>query len=225
MFKLAYLLFNYAIIGAIISMELHSKLFSRLDKARLMLAYGLVSLPYIVWDYWAVIEGHWSFYWKYVSGLYIGRLAIEEIIFFVSVPLVMLLVFGIVSQEFNKQLVNKKLARTVIILLGLLGAWLVLGWVDNGYTSAAGLALIICVSMLLAEGRLIYTKSFWVFQIISIVLFFAANSVLTSLPIIIYGDQAIIGTRIGTIPFEDFLYNFALINSFLVVYFSGQYKV
>jgi lycopene cyclase domain-containing protein len=42
------------------------------------------------------------------------------------------------------------------------------------------------------------------------------------LPIITYGSDAIIGFRIGDIPIEDFFFNFAFINLFLLAFTTAD---
>lgn len=221
MSSLAYLLFNFAIAGSAYVMQLHSKLLSKLNKKKLLLAYLLVSLPFVIWDAWAVSKGHWGFNPQYILGIYIGNLALEEVLFFITVPLVMLLVYQVVLQEFPDRSLNKVLSRMVVGALGLQGLFWVVNWPSSGYTVAVGLASVVVAVLMLVEDNIIHKQSFWVFQGLSFALFIAANSVLTSLPIIIYGESEIIGTRIGTIPIEDFLYKFALINSFITVYYAG----
>ena len=56
------------------------------------------------------------------------------------------------------------------------------------------------------------------FFLLSFVLFFVANSVLTALPIVSYGPQAILGIRVYTIPLEDFFYNFGMLGYYLFFY-------
>ena len=49
---------------------------------------------------------------------------------------------------------------------------------------------------------------------------FIVNNVLTSTPIVLYSPDAIWGARVTTIPVEDFLYNFALLSLYLLVYLA-----
>ena len=94
MFEYAYLLFNLCIFVA-------GMVFFRISKnppsvRGFFNAYLMVSLPFIIWDSWAVSQGHWSFNPDYIIGLYIGNLAVEEVLFFITVPFAMASVYSLV---------------------------------------------------------------------------------------------------------------------------------
>ena len=88
---------------------------------------------------------------------------------------------------------------------------------DNGYTTAAMCATLLA-AIVVASSRLVFTRRFWVFQLALFGIFVLANWFLTALPVITYGEASIIGTRILTIPVEDFFFNFAFVNLFLVTF-------
>jgi lycopene cyclase domain-containing protein len=44
------------------------------------------------------------------------------------------------------------------------------------------------------------------------------NSVLTALPVVEYNSVAIWGVRFGTIPVEDFFYNYSMLSFYLLFY-------
>lgn len=52
---------------------------------------------FLLWDYIAVLRGHWSFNEKYVSGIYILNLPIEEILFFIVIPFCALFTWEVVK--------------------------------------------------------------------------------------------------------------------------------
>jgi lycopene cyclase domain-containing protein len=51
-----------------------------------LLSISFVAIPYIIWDIWATAEGHWSFNEHYITGIHIGNLPIEEVMFFFVIP-------------------------------------------------------------------------------------------------------------------------------------------
>jgi len=172
-------------------------------------------LPFIVWDIWAVQSGHWGFNPDYTLGTSLFGIAIEELLFFFTVPLVCLVIFLSIS----KHVVGKILLSKIFVgAIGLIGLLLATIWLEQGYTRTVGVALLMSSMVILIESRLLKQRSFWLFQLILFGLFVLANSVLTTLPIITYSDASMIGFRIGAIPIEDFAYNFALINSFIAIY-------
>jgi len=54
--------------------------------------------------------------------------------------------------------------------------------------------------------------------LISFIPFFIVNYILTSLPVVEYNPEAILGIRVLTIPVEDFFYSFAMISGWIIIY-------
>jgi lycopene cyclase domain-containing protein len=52
----------------------------------------------VAWDWIAIERGHWSFAASYVTGLRLGAIPIEELAFFVAIPLCALLTFEAVQR-------------------------------------------------------------------------------------------------------------------------------
>jgi lycopene cyclase domain-containing protein len=211
--NLAYLLFN---IGTFLSALYLMRHYLVVVKwRRLLLAYFLVSIPFILWDVWAASGGHWGFNPDFTLGIYWFGLAFEEVLFFFTVPLVCLVIFLAVDKHVSGGVHS---SQGLVAAFGFIGLLLATIWPELGYTRTVGIVLLVSSLILLAEKKLIVRKSFWQFQLILFGLFILANSVLTALPIVTYGEASMIGFRVATIPIEDFAYNFALINSFLAVY-------
>ena len=59
-----------------------------------LLTDAVILAIYLAWDFWAVSKGSWYFDPEQVIGLYIfSRLPIEEILFFIIVPLMVVLTY------------------------------------------------------------------------------------------------------------------------------------
>lgn len=56
-----------------------------------------VALVFIVWDLLAIVGDVWSYNPRYVTGIDIGIIPLEELMFFVVIPLCGLLTFSAVS--------------------------------------------------------------------------------------------------------------------------------
>jgi lycopene cyclase domain-containing protein len=56
-------------------------------------ATGTVALPFLVWDVLVTEAGHWQFSPQYTLGVDIINLPIEEVSFFIVVPLAAILVW------------------------------------------------------------------------------------------------------------------------------------
>jgi lycopene cyclase domain-containing protein len=55
-------------------------------------------IVFAVWDWIAIARGDWWFAARYVSGLHIGVVPIEELVFFVAIPICTLLTFEAVRR-------------------------------------------------------------------------------------------------------------------------------
>ena len=72
---------------------------------RLLAALWLPVLVFGAWDMWATAQGHWSFNDRYLTGVRLpgpGDLPIEELVFFVGVP-----VCGLLTWEAVKNLLGE----------------------------------------------------------------------------------------------------------------------
>ena len=65
--------------------------------ARLISAIAFPFVIFVVWDIVATSRGHWSFNEKYISGLKIINLPVEEILFFLIVPFCALFTWEVVK--------------------------------------------------------------------------------------------------------------------------------
>ncbi|MDT8323004.1 MAG: lycopene cyclase domain-containing protein [Bacteroidota bacterium] len=57
------------------------------------LATGIVALPFLIWDVVVTTAGHWQFSPRYTLGVDIINLPVEEVSFFIVVPLAAILVW------------------------------------------------------------------------------------------------------------------------------------
>lgn len=53
---------------------------------RLVLSLGIPFVVFVAWDIWATSRGHWGFNEKYITGIKIVNLPVEEILFFIIIP-------------------------------------------------------------------------------------------------------------------------------------------
>jgi lycopene cyclase domain-containing protein len=212
-----YLLVNLFIFLPTLVLSFRTDVRPHLHWRAYLAAFLCVCVPFIAWDVWAYNQGHWSFNQEYVTGLELLNLPLEEWLFFVTVPFAMIYVWGVIKKFIPDQPVK---ILWPLIGFGFVSAtavfWLASYW-QNGYTRTVAVITLIAV-IILSISRLAYTVRFWVFQLAALVLFIIFNTILTSVPIVQYGTEAIIGTRFITIPLEDFLFNFALLNLFLLAF-------
>lgn len=221
--ELTYYLFNLLVFLPVLLLSFTTDVKPHRHLKALLAGYLFVSVPFMLWDIWAASAGHWGFNTEYVTGPYLFNVPLEEYLFFLTVPFAMMYVWGVVK----KFVADKSLAGILPLLAFGLAAgtsvWLLVNFWSNGYTRSAAIATLIAV-IFAAVSRIAYTVRFWVFQALLLGLFLVFNSILTMLPIITYGPDAIIGFRIGDIPIEDFFFNFAFINLFLLAFTTADQR-
>ncbi len=76
--------------SAWLEIAVRTRVFRRWRRLLLTLAGTLV--PLVLWDWYAIVNGHWHFH--KMTGLQIGVLPLEELLFFIVVPIA-----GILSLE------------------------------------------------------------------------------------------------------------------------------
>lgn len=219
--RFAYLGFNLFILVPCLVISLLKKAGPTEKWRNLLVGYGVVSVIFIVWDILASAAGHWSFSSQYTLSSRILGLPFEEYLFFFTVPFGCMLVWDGVAHI--KQRAHERLTLVYFAVWALLScALLITNW-DRGYTRLAALSVLVTSALLLNFGRgIVRERRFMLYQLASLALFVVFNLYLTALPVIIYGEQAVTGWRFITIPIEDFFFNFALLNSFVLVYEKAE---
>lgn len=212
-----YLFFNLFVLLPPLLISIFSDVKTYKNWRGLLAGFLLVSLPFILWDVWAAAAGHWFFSDQYIYEFRIGGVPLEELLFFVTVPFAMCFVWDSLKKHIPSKEVSDVLAATSLSLISLAAFVMLLGQWGRGYTRSAAIATLITV-LVITISRWWRRNLFWWFQLVLLAIFFVANTFLTALPVITYGVGSFIGFKIGTIPLEDFFFNFALINLFVMVY-------
>ena len=91
MSHLAYLgVLAFVLLGsAWLEVVLRARVYSR--PRRLLLSLAPVVLVFCLWDLYAIAAGHWSFDSERTTGITLATVPLEEILFFVVVPIASLL--------------------------------------------------------------------------------------------------------------------------------------
>lgn len=213
------ILFGTVIVPFLFSF--HPKL--RFDKTfkSFFSANALVALIFILWDIRFTQLGVWGFNSKYVSGIFIVNLPIEEVLFFVCIPFSCLFTYHCLTKFYTFSW-NPKTENLVIIGAAVFLFAIGLFYYQHAYTAVTFLSL----SVLLILLRFV-AKVNWIGKLLSIypvllIPFFIVNGILTGMmleqPVVWYNDAENLGIRLFTIPIEDVFYGFELILLNLFVY-------
>lgn len=179
----------------------------------LLVAILIPGTVFIVWDEWFTRLGVWGFNEKYVTGMTIASLPIEEVLFFICIPYACVFVYDVSGFLIKRDyLVRSRRAISlglilISILVGLLHS-------DKWYTATTFLALAGCLFVIEVVWRAGFLGRFYLSYLIILLPFFIVNGILTGScieePVVWYNNSENLGLRVGTIPIEDIFYGMLL---------------
>ncbi len=178
----------------------------------------IVAVFFLVWDEIFTEKGVWGFNPDYLTGVYVGSLPIEEVLFFICIPYACVFTFFALEFLMKKNIsqVWDIIPRSIITLICI---WFIVQGFDLLYTFWTG---VFCYVFLLICRLSGYKSPLSYLSYLLIYPFFLiSNGILTGTglasPIVWYNDAENLGIRMGTIPVEDSVYGFLLI--FMNIYF------
>ena len=175
----------------------------------MLIAIILPAIPFLLWD--ALVTGaHWNFNPKYVSGLKIINLPIEEILFFITVPFACLFTWEMIIRRVNANKVTADWLR--LMLYAALPAGIYFFAIGKQYTGLT-LTFLFIANLLdqILKTKLLYDKRFYFYLLLIAIFTLIFNGYLTWRPVVTYGVNYQLDFRIITIPVEDFFYGISLI--------------
>ncbi|MCK0132303.1 lycopene cyclase domain-containing protein [Flavobacteriaceae bacterium F08102] len=183
----------------------------------------IVAFIFVIWDSYFVQLGIWGFNEQYLTGVMLGNLPIEEVLFFVCIPYCCVFSFYALTILVKSNHL-KMLAPYITGSLVVGGAILVLIHVDRAYTWTTFLATALCLGWFLVKK--VQLQYYYLTYIFILPFFLLSNGLLTGYgmeePVVWYNDTENLGIRVLTIPLEDFSYGMVLI--FLNIYLFQRFK-
>lgn len=181
----------------------------------------LPALFFLVWDEWFTRTAVWGFNEQYITGLKIGSLPVEEVLFFITVPYCCVFVYECIRCYFPR-LKNKIAGTSILLLIELLLLIAGLMNTDKNYTFYTSLFtsfFIACLFLFRKWFKGFDAVSFLVSFLVCLIPFFLVNGFLTAMPVVLYNDAENLGIRMFSflpwpmhnIPFEDTFYGMLLI--------------
>jgi lycopene cyclase domain-containing protein len=176
---------------------------------------------FLAWDELFTQLGVWGFNTRYLTGLYIGELPIEEYGFFLTVPFACLFVFEVLNYFVKPDILGKfaqSIAWFFILVTFILGVF----FYPRLYTAICFFFASALLSFTLLVVRPDWLGRFFLSYGVCLIPMFIMNGWLTGWftdePIVWYSDEQNMGIRIGTIPAEDFVYQMAYFLLVMLVY-------
>ncbi|WP_054836857.1 lycopene cyclase domain-containing protein [Metallosphaera hakonensis] len=188
----------------------------------LLLSIIITAPIFLIWDFLATGIRSWSFNPKWVLGIYVIDLPIEEVLFFVVTPFATLLIYDFVQSKMKDHTLssfsqrNMGIFALVLLILGFFAS-------DHSYTFIDLIYASLSIFLVeLFDKDLFTSRNYWVFLLLTYIPFLIFDYFLTSLPVVIYGHNSILNIRVFTIPIEDFIYSFSMMNIYTLFYRRGM---
>lgn len=171
------------------------------------------ALFFLVWDVIFTDMGVWSFNHKYVLGLFLLNLPVEEYLFFLCIPYACVFTYFSLGLFFNFSRFNaaaKVVSWALVVFLTIIATL----HLPELYTSCTFLMLAFFISLLLLGGAQ-FLAAFYTSFLLILIPFFISNGVLTGSglqePVVAYNNHYNLGIRMLTIPLEDTFYGMLLL--------------
>lgn len=175
----------------------------------LLLGIGITATVFIIWDEFFTRMGIWGFNPRYLTGIEVNHLPLEEILFFITIPYACLFTYEAMNYYIKKDIfasVAYPVSYVLSVILISLGLLFLYKWYTSVTFISAGLFLLLLTYF--KKPR--YLGRFFVGYIVCLIPFLIVNGILTgsfiSEEIVWYNNEENLGIRIFTIPIEDTMY-------------------
>jgi lycopene cyclase domain-containing protein len=212
-----YLIFNIVIIlGPILVYLFGTNKMVKPNSRSMIYAILIGAAFFVIWDE-LVIDYFWSFNREYIIGFLIGKIPIEEMLFFISVPFACLLLWVNYKNYISNKIIKNFVPSLIALSFFLSCTFLIYGKVYSGTVFFVFFGVVI-IDILL-KTNLFTKKSFIIFIFgITNLLTFIFNLYLTARPVVLYNELIKTNINLITIPMEDFIYGMALIALVIIIY-------
>lgn len=185
----------------------------------------MTGLIFLFWDVLFIRKGVWSFNTKYVTGVAILHLPVEEILFFLTVPFACLFVYACLN-FYVKWGPDNRLTRIISNLIIILSILILIFYYQRLYTLVTFGLVLFLVILFQFIFKVKWLSRCYLAWAVSLIPFYIINGLLTGLPVVMYNNAENMGKRIGSIPVEDHFYSMALLllNIGFFEYFNARSK-
>ncbi|HPG34054.1 MAG: lycopene cyclase domain-containing protein [Lentimicrobiaceae bacterium] len=171
-------------------------------------------LIFIPWDVYKTAAGVWGFNERYLQGVNIFNLPVEEWLFFIAIPYACLFTYHSFEYLIKQDYLGRYAKGITIILIIILTVVALLN-PERTYTFVTFLATALFLSLHLFVFKTNYLGRFYFTFAIILIPFFIVNGALTGSftpePVVWYDNTRNLGIRLGTIPIEDSVYGLLLL--------------
>ncbi len=179
----------------------------------------LPALFYIIWDAWFTSIHVWSFNEKYITGIHVLNLPVEEVLFFFVVPYCCTFIYECIRQYFPALQTNL-LSERILFVIGVVLFCFSVFFNQLQYTFYTAIfcaAFIFLLFLLRKNFESFNSAAFLISFVIIIIPFLVVNGFLTAIPVVEYNNAENLSLRIYTIPVEDIVYGMLLVMMNVVI--------
>ncbi len=175
---------------------------------------------FIPWDIIFTQNGFWGFNEKYLSGMKLGSLPLEEWLFFICIPYACLFTIYAFKNLLPNFYFSNKITAIVYFSLQTILIASLLYFYDRWYTAVNFGYAIVLLALVFNYKRDALNVFFPVFLIL-LFPFFIVNGFLTGSwiheEVVWYNNLENLGIRIGTVPIEDSIYALGMLLTVFVL--------
>jgi len=172
------------------------------------------AVVFILWDEAFTYLGVWGFNSKYITGIYLGVLPVEEILFFICIPYACLFTYFAINHLVERDYLfphQELISSALIIILLIFGIY----HIDKWYTGTVFTLLSLALAFLMLKIKPRFMGRFYFAFAFILIPFLLVNGILTGSfidgEVVWYNDKENLGIRLATIPFEDIFYGMLLL--------------
>ncbi|MCO5951088.1 lycopene cyclase domain-containing protein [Mucilaginibacter flavidus] len=219
--KFTYFLIDFFSVLVPIIFSFHPSLKFQKRWPALFPAIILTGGAFIAWDMYFTHLKIWGFNAEYLTGIDIGNLPIEEVLFFFCIPYSCVFTYACLNLIIKKTL-SKRSQLVISTLLVAFAVFMAIRFHSLSYTSYtfAVLAILLCVAQFVLKVN--WLSRFYIAYLLLLLPFLLVNGLLTgtglSNPVVWYNSAQIVNLRILTIPVEDIFYGMDLILLNVMIY-------
>ncbi len=224
--KYTYLAINLGSLIVPLIFSFHPKLLFYKKWIAFGLANVIVSILFIAWDMYYTHLGVWGFNPRYLTGIKLGNLPAEEIMFFVCIPFSSTFTYHCLKLFYpDKSNIPHK---EITLFMSMLLIAVAILYMSHIYTSVTFVLLALTLILFTFVFDLRWVPNFYFTYLIILLPFFIVNGILTGTgldePIVWYDNTQNLNIRLGTIPVEDVFYGMLMLilNTALFEYFDKK---
>ncbi len=176
-------------------------------------AITVTALFFSAWDSIFTDWGVWGFNPRYLTGIEVFNLPVEELLFFFCIPYACMFTYEVMNY-FMKKNIAAKVSVFITALVMLLLLALAVAFHDRLYTFYSSFFAIAGIVMHLSVFKTAHIGRIYRSYLVILIPFLLVNGILTGSfidePVVWYNDAENLSVRLFTIPVEDVFYGFLL---------------